>query len=421
MTVVVSPRTSRSHRAAAVTALLLTLAAAPAAAQTIQGPPPPRPKLVEAGADTNDAMTYYAQGVTRIRSAPKEAAAAFYWANQIDPTIPEALAAYRQAMMIADKPRLVRYWRDDEKVLRAPEVQHLDSLYFRALAMNPLLFRPLQQEVLLAVYDEHFRRAYAASRNDVEWWFQETEQDRPTVDRAWFAYGKGRFRQAAELYQHALREAKPRDRAGLRMWLAQSFYQMGQRDSALAEFDLALKDLRSSDAKRTVVLYDSKAMLEHSRGLILAELGRDSLAREAYGRALQEDLSYYPAHAHLAMLALRLGDTTTALAELELAVQINGDDAVLRYATAHALAVAGRAQEALVHLQKAVAMRPAYAGPYLLLGHLHESAEMHEQALEYYGQYLARASRTDPMLATAQASIVRVRTAMGTAAAAAKP
>ena len=46
---------------------------------------PKRPRLV-AGADTNAASAYYAQGLRLIQIQPRGAADAFFWAAQLDPT-----------------------------------------------------------------------------------------------------------------------------------------------------------------------------------------------------------------------------------------------------------------------------------------------------------------------------------------------
>ncbi|HYD51896.1 MAG TPA: hypothetical protein VEA99_04690, partial [Gemmatimonadaceae bacterium] len=50
---------------------------------------PLRPRLV-AGADTNDAASYYAAGITLIERDPKTAADAFYWATRLEPTHADA-------------------------------------------------------------------------------------------------------------------------------------------------------------------------------------------------------------------------------------------------------------------------------------------------------------------------------------------
>src|SRR5207237_8276038 len=111
-----------------------------------------------------------------------------------------------------------------------------------------------------------------------------------------------------------------------------------QPDSALSELTQAVDELRKTDKKDLVYVYESKALVEHSIGLVQQRLGDKAAAKEAFGRALQEDLSYFPAHVQLGYIALEAKDTTTALSEMDLAVQIRADDAPLRSLYGYTLA-----------------------------------------------------------------------------------
>jgi tetratricopeptide (TPR) repeat protein len=170
---------------------------------------------------------------------------------------------------------------------------------------------------------------------------------------------------------------------------------IGQLDSAVAELQLALTEMRSRDTKDLVFFYDSKALFEHTIATLLEQKGDLAGAREAYGKALQEDLSYYPAHMRLGLLALGEKDTTTALSELDLAVQIAGDEPFLRYVYGWALASANRSPEALEHLKKAVETEPYFALPHVVLGQVYERQGDGKNAQAAYAAFLARASQKD--------------------------
>ena len=90
--------------------------------------------------------------------------------------------------------------------------------------------------------------------------------------------------------------------------------------------------------------------------------GRD----EAYGRALQEDLSYYPAHVQLAFMAIEAKDTSNALGEMDLAVQLRRDDSAARYLYGYTLAAAGKFADAETHLRKAIELNAVYAAPHFV-------------------------------------------------------
>src|SRR6185295_20028655 len=101
---------------------------------------------------------------------------------------------------------------------------------------------------------------------------------------------------------------------------------MGVYDGALVELQAAVKEMRDRDTTRMRSWYRSKELFEHATGMIHEMRGNVDSAKAAYGRALQEHLSYYPAHMRLGTLALLSGDTATAVSELDLAVQVAPDE-----------------------------------------------------------------------------------------------
>ena len=374
------------------------------AAAPARAPMPRRPTL-GAEADTNDALQYFLLGQRLIDRDPEQADRAFHWATRLDPRLSEALYGRYVAMLLARAPRLPDYWRGSDRVVESAEFRRIDSLLYRATTLNPLLDRrqdgDLLRAVVLQAALQSARRAGVATgggENDAELRYyldQALGQADPGV-RALISLSDGYVVRAQEIYRDMLKRAKKEDRAWVHVSLARTWVRLQQPDSAIAEFTVALGDLRQRDVKSTVRWYEPKALHEHSIGLLHERAGRDSAAREAYQRALSEDLSYYPAHAQLAMLALGRGDTTTAISELETAVQIRGDDAVLRFQLAQALLQASRVADAVPHLERAVALEPWYAAPYALLGRLNEAYEMRYEAAQYYKAFLARASRRDP-------------------------
>jgi tetratricopeptide (TPR) repeat protein len=72
-----------------------------------------------------------------------------------------------------------------------------------------------------------------------------------------------------------------------------------------------------------VVFYEPKAMAEYTIGYIYFVMNRRDEARAAFGRALTEDLSFYPAHVALGEIARVSRDSATALQELQLAAELS--------------------------------------------------------------------------------------------------
>ena len=357
---------------------------------------PRRPRL-DASADTNDSHVYYEYGLEKLERDPEEAADAFYWAARIDPTSADAFYARRCALLLSDKYRFQKYFEEDRRTLQSNEIKRIDSLYFYSLTINPFLYRKLDVRLFaeyIQLWSEEYARRNNLNAGEVRYAVErEISQESSASMRAWQAYGEGRFREALDLYAEAIKRA--RHKAELRADRGRLFFQLGQADSALAELTLAIDELRKTDKKDLVYVYESKALIEHSIGLVQQRLGHAPAAKEAFSQALQEDLSYFPAHLQLAFIGMNDKDTTTTLSELDLAVQIRPDDPLLHYTYGFALATYGKFEDAQVQLRKAIEVDPSFAAPYYLLGEVLDALGKPSEGLTQYQTFLARASRQD--------------------------
>jgi tetratricopeptide (TPR) repeat protein len=214
--------------------------------------------------------------------------------------------------------------------------------------------------------------------------------------RGWMAYADGRWDVAIEAYTGALKSA--RQKASLLASRARVEFLASNYDAALADITAALEERRKTEDKDLVHFYDSKAVFEHSIGVIHQLRGDPAAAREAYARALQEDLSYHQGHVRLAALALNDHDTATAISEYDLATQIQGADPVVRYLLGTLLAATGRQEEAAEQFQAAIAAEPVYAPPYRALGLVYERLKRPGDAVAQYEAFAAHARRQDPEL-----------------------
>ena len=299
------------------------------------------------GADTNNAQGYFDYGMQVVERRPAVAARAFYWASRLDPSSGDALYALHAATILAmsDK-ELLKYLHSD-KGKRAPNYVAFDSMQYRAYAMDPFVFASLDPTVLrriieTQIHDEHPHATsaeigmsvFAIMGGDANW--------------AWLQYSRNELPRALATYAKVLadtsmpRHAKARDSAAItrhrkalapefHAQRARIFYRLGEMDSAETEMKAALDGMRTHDDSTPVFFYRSKAMYEQSLGIIYQRANNFDIAREAYGHALQEDLSFYAAHSHLAQLDLVRIDTAGALTEMDLAIQLSPGDPVLRY------------------------------------------------------------------------------------------
>ena len=378
-------------------ACLATVLASSLAAQRL-GPPVERPRLRDV-TDTTDAQAYYEHGLPQFERNPKEAAAAFYWAARINPAWGEALHARRAAMIMSDKSLLARVFERTRRTTNSPELRRLDSLQFRALLLNPVLYRRFDRTMFTTYIREsvmHRSRMQGGDPSPVEldYAIDSWLRDAGPYMQGWRSYADGNFPRALQYYASAL--GRSRDKAGIHLERARIFGMLAQTDSAIAAFDLALAELRTQDKDDLVVFYDSKAQAEYSKAVLLEGEGNVDAARAGYAQALQEDLAYYPAHTRMGLLALGRADTATATSELALAAQIAPDEPNVRYLNGFVLGVVKQYPAAIEELKKAVELEPYFALPYLRLGQLYETTGKGPEALAAYEGFLSRASQNDP-------------------------
>jgi tetratricopeptide (TPR) repeat protein len=334
---------------------------------------PRRPQLY-ARADTNDASAYYSLGLELIQKEPRLAADAFYWAIRLNPLHAEAYYARRVALLLTDRRRAARYYMGDRSTLRAKDIQRIDSLYLTALTLNPFLYEKLDRLIYQVAVDDFVMQNHHLDPGALRYQIDRMLYAGGASSRAWAAYTEGRFDDALRYYAMAIKETR-RYKYYYRSLRGRLFFQLNEPDSALTELTQAVDDLRKLD--------------------------RTEAAREAYGRALQEDLAYSPAHVRLGYMALEAKDTTTALSEFDLAVQLRPTDAGLRYQYGFILAAAAKGDEAIEQLTKAIELNPEYALPHYALAYVYEGLGKQADALREYQAFVTLGARQDTRYASA--------------------
>jgi tetratricopeptide (TPR) repeat protein len=390
------------------TLFILSLAAAAVAAPLHAqraGDVPRRPRL-PAAADTNDAGAYYRFGRDQLERSPEQAAAAFYWASQIDPGWADPLYGRHVALLMTDPRRLLRYWDGDRRTRMSAEVLAIDSLYFRALRIDPFVQRPFERELVRVLVMNILGADAPGADGALASYYTETiMRDMPPLLRARVLAGEGKVQEALRSYDQALRESRgsrSETRRYIRHERARMFGLIGNDSAALAELQLAIDMGMEEEREELIRFYDSKAVLEHSRGMMLERAGDPDAAREAYARALLEDLAYHPAHVRMGALALAEGDTATAVQEMALAVEAGQGDPVVRVLYAMLLTRVRRLDEAQTELQAAAAAAPYWAEPWYVLGLVRDWGAPGD-AREAYRRYMERARHDDPRREQVQA------------------
>ncbi len=374
--------------------------------------PEPKRKRGTFVADSNDARALYDWGLQQVERDPGSAADAFYWSARLNPAYAEPLYGRRSALLLANQGLLSRAMNRGR---RSPprELRQLDSLVLRALALNPFLYRRLDRAILVTyIRNESVRGASTsdAAVSDpgllnfaIERYLREAGPEM----RGWLAYSEGDFSTALALYGEVERSRK--EKADPRIDRGRIFGMRGDADSAVGQFQAALAELRAKEDKDLVYIYNSKAMLEHSIATLLETRNDADGAREAYGRALQEDLAFFPSHVRLGLLLLSRGDTAAAMSELETAAQVAPDEPWVRFTLGYALAATGQVDRAIEELTKATQLEPLYALPHAILGRIWERKADAAKAIAAYEAFLARAAMTDLQRADVTQRLAEVR------------
>lgn len=373
--------------------LLGVLALAVTTVESQRAPRVPRRPRLASGADTNDALAYLHLGHRVLEDNATNAAEAYYWALRLDPSSADALYGLRTATLMRRPSTFARYMEGSNSVVFSPEMKANDSLYFRALRIDPFL-HPRHQRTMQFVY---FRQAIAdgVNQGQIDFYLEDAFNRSSPAVRARIAVGEGRFDHALGLYGEAI----GRSRNPMYLYLERGALNamQGYNDAAISDYQIGLTELRSRDLKDTVVIfYSSKALHEHSVGLLQARKGDLEKAREAFGRAMEEDLSFYPSHLALAQMALTVGDTATALSEAALAAELAPSEAHVQFRHGEILIQLARHADAVAPLKRAVQVEPYYALPLFLLGQALEQTGDAAGAREAYTRFLALTTQRDP-------------------------
>jgi hypothetical protein len=346
-----------------VPALALLITSHAAAQEAFRRPSLPR------GADTNDWQAYYDWGYQNFRNSPQDADRAFYWASRLDPSRAEPLFGRWASYWYRNDGLFEAYLEDSLRPSERAEMERVDSLRYRALLRNPFVARDL--EVLM------FERLPGDWADDL-------------ATQGILAAAQHQYPRALDLLGKAI-AASPRKRWSLHEDRAIVFIALSRFDSAAVEMSALLDALRQQDRERLVRVYQSKDVLEYGLGMLYLARRDMVQGREAFARALQENLALAPAHAALAEVALAGGDTATAFGEYRQAVELAPIDGVLRLAFARALLRSHRAADAAEQARAAVAAEPDYAESHLALAAALDEAGSAAEALAAYRAYLDRA------------------------------
>jgi tetratricopeptide (TPR) repeat protein len=345
----------------------------------------PRPRL-DSAADTNSSAEYLNRGMLLFRKNPKEARAAFYWASRLDPRAAAPIYSRYMAWLL-DRGNARAYALRDKDLEQSGERKFVDSLVYAAMLRDPF--------VRIRV-DKTLWGMSPRSPGRLNLSFD------PSMNAMTYVM-EGRNDEALIQYNKAIAQ-RPKS-VGAYIGRANLFYYLQQYDSAAVDLARALAVISEQENEELIVLYRSKALLAYGQGHALLMAGDVPHAREAFGRALAEDLSFYMAHMRLGAIAAVDRDTATAIQEYETAIALRGNDPVVRHDFALMLMKIGKLDEAAEQFRKAIEAEPFFAAPYVLLAAIEAASGNEAEAKRLLEQFVARAARDDPTLERARQAL----------------
>jgi Tfp pilus assembly protein PilF len=335
-----------------------------------------RPALADTTADPNDPVAYLRLGDSVHEVLPGLADRAFYWATRLDPTFANAYFA-RWKLLRREFP-----WREmpDGSIRRvsalpATLAAATDSLFDIATTYSPFLDGTMDVPSWIVNMDE-----------------RKASRDPATAGMR--SYGRGDFRAATKAWATAL--AKDPRKLMLHISRAHAWVKLDETDSAIADLNELAQRLERMERDSLLGAYFSKATIYYSIGMLYAGKHRLAEARTAYEQALAENLGFYMAHMRLAAAAAQLGDTTTALSEVQTALLIRGDDPLLLLYYGTLLLNTNQIADAERQFRAALNLDSEWPMPRAMLGTAAEARHDTAAAIADYRDFLSRAARNDP-------------------------
>ena len=359
--------------------LLAACASTPATAVSAWGtgttlPIPARPPL-PSYSDPKDPVSYLVLGDWMLRRGRADsAAAAFFWASRLDPTLAQPYYARSVALLLVyARPHQAPFAGDVwVPVAKIPlwRLAVIDSLRREALARDPFL--PPSYDHLLTGRPPFWALARV----------------RDPAARGYWLYDFGERELADSVLGVALK--KQPGRAHLRELRARAEYELGRYDSAAAQLRILLDTLSHRDSTTLGMGYSSKEMIYYALGYTHVQRADTAAARLAFESAVVENAAFYPAHLWLATLASRRGEPDVAEREMATATDIAPTDATMRLLHGVSLLENGAAGRATAELLKAIDLDPWFAKLYFYLGKAHEARGDPARAAEAYEAYASR-------------------------------
>jgi tetratricopeptide (TPR) repeat protein len=308
--------------------------------------------IIQAGADTNDPLVHYDQGMALVRAARlDDARAAFQRAVAIDPQLADGWVMLVRLHPLEYRSTLISRggWRGRRILVHAPPASSLDSITHmarRAFLLNPLLeIRQHQRYPMPQRWKGTLTRGRDALRAER---YEEAAAWFDTVIRRTTKPGKPEAVDRYALWYHA------RARMHLGQWNAVI-------DDLQRLLDRSLRDSSIAGAMETFTL-------QYTLAYVRQQAGHWDEAARLYRQLLEDNLGLDLGHTHLAEVLEAQGRLDDAVLERHYARNANPDDPSLQFDLGVTLLKVGRDREAEQELRLALEANPREVRAHYTIG-----------------------------------------------------
>ncbi|HEX4561317.1 MAG TPA: tetratricopeptide repeat protein [Gemmatimonadales bacterium] len=163
-------------------------------------------------------------------------------------------------------------------------------------------------------------------------------------------------------------------------------------DKASADFEVLMKRATTVERSDSVINFPLNTNdFRYLLAIFKERMKKPADAVQLYQDAINADLGFYMAHAHLAQLYRQYKMWDKAVAEAQAAVDANPEDPSLPLDLGLIDAEAGRGADAIAALKKAVALDPRYPEAYYRLGLVAQQANQTTDARDAFTRFIALA------------------------------
>ncbi len=174
----------------------------------------------------------------------------------------------------------------------------------------------------------------------------------------------------------------------LKFFRGLSFSKTKQFDSALCDFKDIIDSVETQNKEDVSYRFLNPADYYYIIGYTYLQLDSLSQAEEYFQKTIMNEMSYYMAHFQLSNIYNKRKQFEEAATELDAAILLEPNDAVMHYNKAVFLAQMKKTEQAIQSYKKSIEINPYYTKSYFNLALIYESKGKKNEAIDCYKKFI---------------------------------